>query len=131
VTLINKNKISRLSFIFTSQGLVICNLAQTLDISVHSKSGLRYDWCYHFKPGSNQKTDFLRKRNKIFINMSGKDTVQNFVLMAGCRICGHVTASQRKLIVGSSFYLKQQVDHCCTFCLHAYIYLKQVIFLVV
>jgi hypothetical protein len=47
--------------IFTSQGLVIRNLAQTLDISEQSKSRLRYDWCYRLKRGSNQKTVILRK----------------------------------------------------------------------
>jgi hypothetical protein len=35
--------------IFTSQQLLIRNLAQTLDISEHSKSRLGYDWCYRLK----------------------------------------------------------------------------------
>jgi hypothetical protein len=46
-----------------SEKLLNRNLAQTFDISEHSKFGLGYDWCYSLKPGSNQKTVFLRKRN--------------------------------------------------------------------
>jgi hypothetical protein len=52
---------------------VIRNIAQILDIIEYSKSGLgmkQYDWCYRLKPGSNQKTAFIRKRNKVFINMA-------------------------------------------------------------
>jgi hypothetical protein len=64
-TFIPKNATSICNWItiFSSQGLVIRNLTQTIDISEHSKSRLRYDWCYHLKPRSNQKTFFLRKWN--------------------------------------------------------------------
>jgi hypothetical protein len=45
-----------------------------------------------------------------------------FFWMAACRLCSHATDKQHRLIFGSSFCLKQQVDQCCTFCLRAYIH---------
>jgi hypothetical protein len=53
--------------------------------------------------------------------------VRNFLLMADCRICGHVTDRQCRLMFGSSFCLKQQLSwlYYCPFCLHAYLPLKQ------
>jgi hypothetical protein len=73
VNVFNKEFIYMFNNIFTSQGLVIRNLAQILDISQHSKSRLEYDWCYRLRPGSNQKTVILRKGNYVLINMSGGD----------------------------------------------------------
>jgi hypothetical protein len=69
-------------------------------IGQHSKSRLGYDWCYRLKPGSNQKTNFLRKRNlSIYKHVGYRHVVWTFILIAECRICDHATDRQCRLIL--------------------------------
>jgi hypothetical protein len=88
----------------SNQGLVIRNLAQTLDIIEHSKSGLgtkQYDLCYRLKPGSNKKKRLLLENETSIYKYSGFRHVVNFVLMADCRNCCHLTGRHSRLIFGS------------------------------